>query len=272
MVRAGLLSVSCALAGQMTILSGFPRVIAALQFPPFDAGDHRPMAWYEDYLLANAHVFVDAGIKAIKIQDETKQPGGASARTVARMAALGAAFRREFPDITLGVIVQAHDAIAPFAIAEAAKADFVRLKVFIGAAVNAEGVRNALGVEAAAYRDLIGRQNIKILADVHDRTAHPLAPVPHATAALWAQGMGADMLVITGDSFPDTLGRIRAARDAGVTRPIVIGGGVTAENVAQALASADAVIVSTALRRQGAATDIVQWDRDATDRFMQACN
>lgn len=246
-------------------------VIAALQFPPFRGGTVKPMSWYEDFLLANAAVFVEAGIRAVKIQDETRATGAAQARTLARMSALGRLFRRTYPDVSLGIIVQAHDAVAPLAIADAADADFVRLKVFVGAAVNAEGVRHALSVEATDFRAAIGRPDIAILADVHDRTSHPLVPVTNETAALWAQNMGADALVLTGSSFSDSLGRVEAARQAGVKRPILIGGGIDAGNIATALSTANGVVVSSSLLLKDVSDEsLLRWDRGAVDRLLDA--
>lgn len=246
-------------------------VIAALQLPPFVAGKDRPISWYEDFLLSNARIFIEGGIKAIKVQDGTYARDAAAPQTLARMAVLGRAFRKEFPDVQLGIIIQAHDGVGPLAIAEAADAHFVRLKIFVGAAVNAEGMRNALSVDAVGYRQQIDRPDINIYADVHDRTCVPLAPVPNETAALWAQSMGADGLVITGSSFDDSLSRIRNARAAGIKRPILLGGGATESNIATALEVADSVIVSTALKRDGAASDdFNRWDKDKVLRLMEA--
>jgi len=246
-------------------------VIAALQLPAFRPGQPRSMAWYEDFLISNALIFAEAGITAIKVQDETREVGAASFETVARMSALCRTLRAAVPQLRLGIIVQAHDAIAPLAIADACGAAFVRLKVFVGAAVNSDGMRPALNIPATQYRAAIGRPDLKIYADVHDRTAVPLAPIPNDMAALWAQQAGADALVITGSGFDDTLARIASARAAGVVRPILIGGGITTANVAQALGTADGVVVSTALLRDGAAPDAFDlWDRDKTLRFADA--
>lgn len=229
------------------------------------------MAWYEDYLVTNARLFAGAGITALKIQDETREPAAALPRTIARMSALVRLLRAEMPALRMGIIVQAHDALAPLAIADAAGAEFVRLKVFVGAAVNAEGLRQALSAVAIDYRAAICRPDIAIYADVHDRTAVPAAPVPHEMAAAWAQNMGADALVITGADFADTLARIAAARGNGVTCPILIGGGVTEGNVEDALSVADSVIVSTALLRKGAGPeDMDRWDPGLTERFVTA--
>lgn len=227
------------------------------------------MSWYEDYLLANAEAFVEGGIKAIKIQDETRQTGAASARTIARMSALGRVFKQAHPNIALGIIVQAHDAVAPLTIADACGADFVRLKVFVGTSVNAEGTRNALSVEAEACREELNRPDIAIMADVHDRTSVALSRVDDATAAGWAQGMGANVIVLTGSSFDDSCAKVAAVRAAGVNRPLYIGGGIDSRNAKRALELADGVVVSTSVLRKGISDDdILRWDVDTVRRLM----
>ncbi len=244
------------------------RVIAALHLPDPVSEPGCSMAWLEDYVLGNMRVFAQAGIPAVKLQDQTRAVGAASLETVARTAALGRLIRNAHPDIALGIIVQAHDAEAPLAIAEAAGASFVRLKVYVGASVSAEGLKEALCVRARAYRERHAR-HVAILADVHDRTSLPLGEVGQPQAASWAEQMGADALVITGANFPDTLHRIAALRQAKIRRPILIGGGIDAGNVGQALEAASGVIVSTALMRDAATPqDLVRWDADKCARLM----
>jgi uncharacterized protein len=248
-----------------------PPLIAALHFPDPIVEPERSPAWLEDYALANARVFAEAGFPALMLQDQTREPGDAAPETVARMAALGRSVKRAFPSLALGIIVQAHDAIAPLAIAKACGADFVRLKVFVGAAMTAEGVRQALSARARAYRASIGAPDVALFADVFDRTSLPMVDMPPERAAVWAQSMGADALVLTGATFADSLDRIAKARAAGVTRPIVLGGSVTEENVARALSAGDGAIVSTALMRKAAQRDdLVRWDADLAKRLVAA--
>jgi hypothetical protein len=247
-----------------------PLVVAALHLPPLQRAASPSQAELEDYVLANCAVFARAGVPAVKLQDETREPGRAPAATVATMASLGRLIRAEFPDLVLGIILQAHDPVGPIAVARACGAAFVRLKVFVGAAVTSDGLREALGVEAVAYRDAIGAGHVAILADAHDRTCYPLGGVPNESAALWAEAVGADAVVLTGSTFEDSLARIEAARRAGLARPVLIGGSVDAGNVAAALAKADGVIVSSALKRKAAPGELVQWDEDKVARFMDA--
>lgn len=248
-----------------------PRIIGALHLPDLGLARETSMAWLEDYTLANAKVFADAGFPALMLQDQTRTQTDAEPVTIAIVSALARLIRQALPAMRLGIIVQAHDAVAPLAIAHATGADFVRLKIFVGASMTAEGPRSALCTTARTYRHRIKAEKVAILADVFDRTSVPMVDIPPERAALWAQSMGADALVLTGDTFADSLARIAKARTAGVKVPIVLGGSVTQENVAVALDTADAAIVSTALMRKGAKDgDLLRWDAELTKRFADA--
>jgi uncharacterized protein len=246
-----------------------PLVIAALHMPPF--GRTHGMAWLEDYVATNARVFAEAGVPYVKLQDQTREAGPMRPEALAATAVLGRLLRAAAPDIGLGIIVEAHDPVAALAVAHAAGADFVRLKVFVGGMMTAQGPRHGMGAQAMAFRHALGREDIAILADVQDRTAVPLAGETPEFAAEWAQKTGADGLIITGSNFDDTSARIGRARAAGIKPPILIGGGVTDANVSAALAVAQGVVVSTSLMRKDAAPmDLLRWDRDLTRRFMDA--
>lgn len=244
-------------------------IIAALHLPDLAVARHTSMAYLEDYVLANAAVFAKAGVPSLMLQDQTRQNGPAAPSTVAVMAALGGLLHRTYPAMDLGIIIQAHDAVAPLAVAHACGASYVRLKIFVGAAMTMEGPKSALAVDARSYRHELRRDDIALFADVFDRTSAPMIDVPPHEAAQAAVRLGADALILTGATFGDSLERVRAARAAGIRRPLFVGGSVTQDNVAQTLAEADGAIVSTSLMRDhAAATELVRWDSDKTQRFM----
>jgi predicted TIM-barrel enzyme len=254
---------------ELRVFDPKPLVIAALHLPPL--GRKHSVAWLEDYVATNARVFAEAGVPYVKLQDQTREVGPMRPEALAVTAALGRVLRCAAPDIGLGIIVEAHDPAAALAIAHAAGADFVRLKVFVGGMMTAQGPRQGIGAQAMAFRTAIDRNDIAILADVQDRTAVPLAGETPELAADWAQKTGADGLIVTGSSFADTLSRIASARASGIRPPILIGGGVTDGNVRAALAAAQGVIVSTSLMRKDAEpSDVLRWDRDLALRLMDA--
>ncbi|MEM6383125.1 MAG: BtpA/SgcQ family protein [Pseudomonadota bacterium] len=255
----------------LKLFDGPPPIIAALHLPDFARSRFRSMSWFQDYVLTNVGIFVDAGIPWVKLQDQTRTSDTAAPDTLTMMAALGCLIRNEFPSLGLGIIVEAHDARAALSIAHAVNADFVRLKVFVGGAMTAAGPKSALAASATGYRTQINREDIALVADVHDRTARPLSDEPQPFAAQWAAKSGADGLIITGSSFDDTRQRVEAVRQTVPALPILVGGGVTVSNVKAALSFSDGLVVSSALMRKDAdPDDLAQWDPDLCQRFMEA--
>lgn len=251
-------------------LSMKPIVIAALHLPQFKRGTAVDRPYLEDYLLSNLKVFAEGGITTVKIQDQTSVSDKANPETIAWMSSLGRLARQEFPQLTLGAIVEAHDPYAALAIANACGFSFVRIKVFVGAMLKSSGLQQACGIEAVTYRDLIGAQSVKILADVHDRTGFPLVDMPIEQGERWAVNIGADALILTGSTFTESMEILTRARQQNLRRPLILGGSATAENIGQVLKVADGVIVSSALKRKGTSEDILQWDISLVKQFMDA--
>ncbi len=256
-----------------------PRVIAALHLPPHPASRHpaaQSMRQIVDYALRNAERAVRAGIPALYIQDVADTPVAPSVQphTVASLSVVGAALRRAFPDLILGVCLMSHGAREPLAIAQAVEAQFVRLKVYVGAMVKAEGILQGCAYEAVQYRAQLGAENIAILADVYDRTGEPLGRLPLVEEARQAAVFGrADGLVLTGLSFAESLEMLGQVRAAGLGVPLFLGGGANAGNVAQALQVADGVIVSSTFKsRQGWTREALldEWELERIQVFMEA--
>lgn len=241
------------------------RLIAALHLPAMPSSAQPNAASIADaiaYARRNAAIALQNGMDGLYIQDLGDYPVARQPQphTLARVTAVGCALRQDFPDAVLGVCLMAHGASGPLAVAQAMDADFVRLKVYVGAMIKAEGVLEGCAYEAIQYRAAIRAERIRILADVHDRTGVPLAPVPLQDVAQQAVTFGrANGLVLTGRNWSESKEMVSQVRRASLGVPLLIGGGVTAENAAEAFAVADGVIVSTALKQ------VASWAADALD-------
>ncbi len=258
-----------------------PIVIAALHLPPFPASAHpaaQSIPAITDYALRNTARAVKAGVRAAYLQDLGDHPVAPRIQphTVAGMAAVGSAVRREFPGLALGICLMSHGAREPLAVAQAIGAQFVRLKVYVGAMVKAEGLLQGCAYEAVHARVALGAgdEDIAILADVYDRTGEPLGRLPLVEEARQAATFGrADGLILTGRSFAESLDMLTEARSAGLGVPLLLGGGATPENVAQALTLADGVIVSTAFKPAGGWTReslSADWEESRVAAFIEA--
>ena len=201
--------------------------------------------------VQDARALQDAGFDGGIIQNTHDLPALATAppETIAFLSAIGWEIRRTLA-LPLGVNVLKNDAAAALAIAAAVDAAFVRLKVYVGAMLGAEGVLEPSAPQALRMRQRLG-STTPIWADLLDRTSVPLAPQPIEHLAEWATAFGgAAALVVTGSSWSQTLelaGRVRAAVPQ---THLVIGGGVDQANVAQALEHVDGVIVGSALEER----------------------
>jgi uncharacterized protein len=258
---------------------GMPQVIAALHLPPFVGSRHpdaRPSAEILEYALRNISRAVEAGVRAVYLQDLGDTPHAIDVQpyTIAGMSALGGLLRKEFPDLLLGICLMPHGAREPLAVAQAIGADFVRLKVYVGAMVKAEGILQGCAFQAVQYRTQINAEEIAILADVYDRTGEPLGRMPLVDEARQAATFGrADGLILTGKSVPESLDMLREVQSAKLGAPLLVGGGVTPQNVSEFAALVDGIIVSSAFKavggwsRQSLGED---WDSGRIQSFMQA--
>ncbi|MEA3440602.1 MAG: BtpA/SgcQ family protein [Chloroflexota bacterium] len=267
----------------MTTLSMFsdhhPLIIAALHLPPFPPSGHpdaQPLHSVIDYAVRNTAYAVEAGVPALYIQDLGDHPWGRVVQpyTIAMMSAVGAEIRRSFPDLILGVCLMSHGAREPIAVAQAIGAEFVRIKVYVGAMAKAEGILQGCAHEAVTYRAQCGTEHIAILADVYDRTGSPVAELPLVDAARMAATFGrADGLILTGGSFDESLQMLEGVRDANLGVPLLLGGGTNPENIQQAMQFADGAIVSSTFKpisgwvRESLDAD---WDPQRIARFMRA--
>ena len=91
----------------------------------------------------------------------------------------------------------------------------------------------------------------ELWVDLFDRTSTPLVQQPLSQLAEWVMKFGdASAMIVTGASMSESIEMIREIRGVAPEFPVIIGGGVTHANVAEALLHADGVIVGSALEER----------------------
>lgn len=256
-----------------------PLVIAALHLPALPGSGDSSAPLLEDtvaYVLRNVQFAVAGGVGAVYFQDLGDYPVAPKPQphTIAGMTAIGAAIRQRFPDLKLGVCMMSHGAREPLAVAQAIGAQFIRLKVYVGAMIKAEGLLEGCAYEAVQYRRQLNAEFISILADVYDRTGEPLGRMPLAEEARQAAVYGrADGLILTGKNADESLSMLKEVRAAKISAPLLVGGGATADNLGMFRDLVDGVIVSTAFKAKGGWTReslTEDWHPDRIAAFMAA--
>jgi membrane complex biogenesis BtpA family protein len=206
--------------------------------------------------LADARALVDEGVPALLVEnhgDVPFTPGRVEPATIAAMSVIVAALRDALPAVLLGVNVLKNDARAALAVACATGARFIRVNVHAGAVVADQGIVQSEAYQTLRDRRLLGA-DVALFADVQGKHSAPLAAVELEQEArdLVHRGL-ADGLVVSGKATGDAtaLGDVKRVRGAVPAVPVLVGSGVTPDNVAELLAVADAAIVGTFVKRDG---------------------
>ena len=255
--------------------AGRKPVIGMVQLGPLPGGSRYKGGRLGDILepaLREASILAASGVEVLMVQNLGDVPTSLEATKVqvAWMTRVTAEVRRQF-NRPVGLNLLENDAEAIFAVATAADADFVRIKVFVGAMLTPFGVEEAQAFRAIRARTQWSAEHIAIFADVHDRTGRSIVENNFEDDVEYAVRLGtADGLVLTGKTYAGTLELIARTRKKAGDVSILVGGGVTKENVAEINGVADGVIVSSSLK--GSRTAFGTYDADKVKQFMEAAH
>ncbi len=214
-------------------------------------------------VLTDAATLVEGGVDGLLLEnfgDAPFYPERVPAYVVAHMTGIAREVRQRF-DVPLGINVLRNDGCGALAVAHAVGAAFIRVNVLCGARVTDQGIIQAIAHELLRQRVLLDARDVRILADVNVKHSAPLGsprPISQEVADLIERG-GADAVVVSGEGTgrkTDQTEIARVKQVAGET-PVLIGSGVNAETIGDLLAYADGVIVGTALKVDGVATNPV---------------
>jgi len=176
------------------------------------------------------------------------------------------------PKLVMGIQVLSGGATEAVGIAHAVGASFVRCENFVFAHVADEGLlATAEAGELLRYRRRIGAQGVRVFCDIKKKHAsHAItADVSIAEAAEAAEFFGADGLIVTGTATgkpasAEDLERVRAASRL----PLLVGSGVTVEQLPRVMPLVDALIVGSSIKEGGVWSNAV--DRERCDRLVRA--
>jgi membrane complex biogenesis BtpA family protein len=159
---------------------------------------------------------------------------------------------KNFP-VPVGINVIHNGGVVCLAIAVASGARFLRVCILTGARVWDTGeFDHGCAADLLRKRKELHAEGIHIFADVDKKHSVPFPGIDLATHIEWTEFYGADALIVSGrftGSAPD-LEKVRLAKQL-AKRPILIGSGASAENVAAFLQYADGIIVGTSLKKDG---------------------
>ncbi len=228
-------------------------------------------------VLNDAETLIEGGFGALLLEnfgDAPFFPKSVPAQTIAQMTRLAVEIRNRF-DVPLGINVLRNDGLAALAVAAAARADFIRVNVLIGARVTDQGIIEGIAHELGRLRTSIDADSVMILADVDVKHSAPLArrPIQQEAVETVERG-GADGIIVSGPGtgLPIDLDQLRAVRQAVKGVPVFVGSGASADTIRETEPFVDGWIVGTSLKRDNCVTNPVEADRvhEFVEAFRQA--
>ncbi len=239
---------------------GAKALIGVVHCPPFPGSPRYDGASLEtiyERCLADARAYIEGGMNGLIIENHGDvpflKPEDIGPETTGFLAVATDRILRA-TGVPVGVNVLANAPIPAFAVAAASGASFIRVNQWANAYVANEGFVEGRAGEALRYRAALRAGEVKVFADSHVKHGSHAIVADRSVAELTRDlaFFDADAVIATGQRTGNaaTLEEIDDVGGA-TTLPLLVGSGVTSENVARILERVDGVIVASSLKRDG---------------------
>ncbi|HEX8685280.1 MAG TPA: BtpA/SgcQ family protein [Pyrinomonadaceae bacterium] len=205
----------------------------------------------------------DGGVDALMVENMHDVPylrGGVGPEVVAAMAVVARAVKSE-ARLPVGVQILAGANVEAVAVAHAAGLDYVRVEAYAFAHVADEGLIQSSAAELLRFRRKIGADGVRVWADVKKKhSSHAItADVPLGETCAAVEFMRGDAVIVSGPATgePPRAADVREAKSR-CRVPVLLGSGVTPENVAGFFDAADGFIVGTYFKEGGLWSNTVE--------------
>jgi len=224
--------------------------------------------------IAEALLYKECEFDALIVENTHDTPylkgADVGPETTAAMTVICQSLKSE-TKMPIGVQILAGANTEALAVAIACNLEFIRVEGFVFAHVGDEGFHDACAGKLVRQRFHLQAENVKIFADIKKKhSAHAItSDISIAETAKNAEYFKADGVIVTGISTGTAadVEEVKAV-DKAVSIPVLIGSGVTAENLREYSQCSDALIIGSDVKVDG------QWqnalDRERCKRIVAA--
>lgn len=225
-----------------------------------------------DACMRDAERLIEGGLHGLVVENHGdvpfSKPEDIGHETAAFLSVVTDRVRRAV-GVPMGINVLANAPIPALAIAAAGGADFIRVNQWANAYVANEGFMEGRAAEAMRYRSQLRAERVKIFTDSHVKHgSHAIVAdrsIPELTRDL--AFFDSDCIIATGQRTGNSATMEEIDEIAGATHlPLLVGSGVTKDNIVAILSRTNGVIVASSLKEGG-----VWWnpvDAERVRRFV----
>lgn len=215
--------------------------------------------------LEEADIYTKAGIGAIMIENMHDVPylkGNVGHEVSSLMTLIGYLIKQR-TQLPVGIQILAGANLEALAAAKAAGLDFIRAEGFVFAHVADEGLIEAQAGELLRYRKNINAEEIAIFTDIKKKhSSHSITnDVSLLDTAKAAQFFLSDGIIITGNhtGVSASVEELNSLKD--LATPVLIGSGITKDNVADYWPLCDGMIVGSYFKKEGYWENELEYNR-----------
>ncbi len=228
-----------------------------------------------DKALEEAEIYRNAGVDAIMIENMHDVPylKREVGHEISTMMALIAEKIKSTTKLPVGMQILAGANIAAISAAHTAGIDFIRAEGFVFGHVADEGFFESDAGELMRYRKKIGAEKIQVFTDIKKKhSSHSItADTSVVETAKAAEFFITDGVIITGSATGEAASVVDIVEvKKNVNCPVLIGSGLTTENIEKYFNFADGFIVGSYFKRDGYWANEI--DTSRVNKFVEKFN
>jgi membrane complex biogenesis BtpA family protein len=249
-------------------LLGYKPLIGMIHLPPLPSSRilSASIDRLVEYALWEAGKLRDAGFTAVLVENYNDAPYHervSDPLTLAAMAIIVREIVRAYPNVIVGVNLLRNSGPETIAIASMAGAKFIRVNAYCEPRLSMEGILKPLASDIEDLRSKL-KYNVLVLADVDVKHSWPLGNYNLEQVVKDCVKRGKpDALVVSSSATGEAPepGYVASIRMYAGTKPIIVGSGITLENIEAYWNIADGFIVGTSIKQKGITTNPVDEKR-----------
>jgi membrane complex biogenesis BtpA family protein len=209
-----------------------------------------------DKALEETAIYTKAGVDSIMIENMHDVPylKRNAGHEISTMMCLIAEKIKSETGLPIGMQILAGANKAALAAANSAGIDFIRAEGFVFGHVADEGIFESDAGEIMRYRKMIGADNIQVFTDIKKKhSSHAITEdVSIVETAKAAEFFISDGVIVTGNATGEEANLVDIVNiKKNVNIPVLIGSGITMENIEKYYNFADGFIVGSYFKREG---------------------
>lgn len=242
------------------IFSNTKPIIGMVHIPPLPGSPlfNSNYTWNDiiDFTLHDAQCLIEGGVDGIQIENQFdipyNLPKNIGPETIAFMTTIACRIRFKYPDFPMGVHILLNGCIKAMSVAKATNANWIRAYNIANAYISTSGYIGAAGAQLMRFRNNIKANNVMVFGDFQVKHGSHTITSDRSieNKAYDIETSLCDAAIITGNAtgISPNISILKKIKN-NISIPLLIGSGLSDENINELWPFADGAIVGTSIKK-----------------------